>query len=381
MISDCIMKQLTLEDDVCAFMLAIVLERHVVSEANMLEYMTSAELCREANVANSDKSKELIVDASAVHQSFRIFRKSLLAIGIDMLIISPSDKAGKAMDAFRNLGAYSNGWKIKFNSETSFPIAEDLYSRILVTRNLILKLSLFHPSDYSDLRVINYEILLNERGTSFLSPNYVPRKKVSSLGKRYLDSIITEVISDVSTRFSTDETDSSALMKSIATVAEKKYRKLDVATNLFAARSDGSDKESSESDCASYDGNDSDNTVSENEFKGFCDDIPIKKIKYSTVERVAVVSLFEKVKGTYQQKCRPRSNYAISKQVKHMLRNISGYAELNSRNIQNWYRNKKKVLGKKGVKVISLFEEEVLGNLMLCTLEETDKVSNTFMIH
>ena len=41
----------------------------------------------------------------------------------------------------------------------------------------------------------------------------------------------------------------------------------------------------------------------------------------------------------------------------------------------------KKVLGKKGVKVISLFEEEVLGTLMLCTLEETEKVSNTFMIH
>ena len=145
-------------------MLAIVLERHVVSEANMLEYMTSADLCREANVANSDKSMELIVDASAVHQSFRIFRKSLLAIGIDMLIISPSDKAGKAMDAFRNLGAYSNGWKIMFNSETSLPIAEDLYSRILVTRNLILKLSLLNPSDYNDLRVINYEILLNEIG-------------------------------------------------------------------------------------------------------------------------------------------------------------------------------------------------------------------------
>lgn len=251
------MKQLTLEDDICAFMLAIVLERHVVSKANMLEYMTSEELRREANVANSDKSKELIVDASAVHQSFRIFRKSLLAIGIDMLIISPSDKAGKAMDAFRNLGAYSNGWKIKFNSETTFPIAEDLYSRILVKRNLILKLGLFNPSDYNDLRVINYEILLNERGTSFLSPSYVPRKKVSSLGKRYLDSIITEVISDVSTRFSTDETDSSALMKSIATVAKKKYRKLDVA------RSD--DIESSDSECASCDVGDSDDTVSENE--------------------------------------------------------------------------------------------------------------------
>ena len=372
------MKKLTLEDEICAFMLAIVHERHVVSVANKLEYRTSAELCVEANVANSEKSKELIVDASAVHQSFKIFRKSLLAIGIDMLIISPKNKAGKAMDSFRNFRAFSNGWKIKFNSETVFPIAEDLHSRILEKRNLLIKRSLFDPSEYNDIRVINYEILLNERGSSFLSPNYIPRKKVSSLGKRYLDSLITEVISEVSTQYSTDETDSIALMKSIADVAEKKYRKLDIATNLFAARSDDSDKEFSDSGCASCDKGDSDGTLSDSEFDAFCNAIPIKKIKYTTVERAAVVSLFEKVKDTYQQKCKPKSNYAISKKVKYILRNSSGYAKIYTRNIHNWYRNKKKVLGKKGVKVISLFEEEVLGNLMICTLENADNVSNIF---
>ena len=302
------MKKLTLEDDICAFMLAIVLERHVVSDANMLEYITSAELCLEANVANSGKLKELIVDASTVHQSFRIFRKSPLAIGIDMLIISPRDKAGKAMDAFRNLGAYSNVWKIKFNSKTSYPIADDLYNRILAKRNLIIKLSL--SSEYNDIRVIDYEILLSQCGSLFFSPNYISRKKVSSLGKRYLEFLITDVISEVSTRYSTDETDSLASMKSIAVVAENQ---LDVITNLFAATSDDSDEEFSDSEYASCDAGDSDGTLSDSELNGFCDDIPIKKMKYSTVERAAVVSLFEKVKDAYQKKCRPRSNYAIAK--------------------------------------------------------------------
>lgn len=115
-----------------------------------------------------------------------------------------------------------------------------------------------------------------------------------------MDSLITEVISEVSTQYSTDETDSIALMKSIADVAEKKYRKLDIATNLFAARSDDSDKEFSDSGCASCDEGDSDGTLSDNEFDAFCNAIPIKKIKYTTVERAAVVSLFEKVKDTYQ---------------------------------------------------------------------------------
>lgn len=60
MISDCTMKKLTLEDDICGFMLAIVLERHVVLDESMLEYITSAEFCLEANVANSGKLKELM---------------------------------------------------------------------------------------------------------------------------------------------------------------------------------------------------------------------------------------------------------------------------------------------------------------------------------
>lgn len=136
-------------------------------------------------------------------------------------------------------------------------------------------------------------------------------------------------------------------MKSIADVAEKKYRKLDIANNLFAARSDDSDKESSDSGCASCDEGDSDGTLSDNEFDALCDAIPIKKIKYTTVERVAVVSLFEKVKDTYQQKCKPKSNYAISNRVKYILRNSSGYAEMNTRNIHNCYRNKKKCWEKK----------------------------------
>ena len=73
------MKILSLDEEICAFMLAIVLEGHAVTTANELEYLTAGELSLEANDMNSDKRLELIVDASAVHQSFRIFRKSLLA--------------------------------------------------------------------------------------------------------------------------------------------------------------------------------------------------------------------------------------------------------------------------------------------------------------
>ena len=62
-----------------------------------------------------------------------------------------------------------------------------------------------------------------------------------------------------------------------------------------------------------------------------------------------------------------------------MLNKIKGYAEIKTRNIQNWYTNKTKVLKKKGVKVISSFEEEVLGNLMICVFEKADNVSNAMI--
>ena len=162
-------------------MLAIVIERHAVTTANELEYLTAGELSIEANNMNSDKRLELIVDASAVHQSFRIFRKSLLALNVDMLVVSPKDKAGKAMDSFNSLGTFSNGWKIKFNLPVTDPISEDFSSRIVSKRDLIIKLSLYGPSDYKDLRILNYEVLLKTRETTFLSPTFVSRLEISSL--------------------------------------------------------------------------------------------------------------------------------------------------------------------------------------------------------
>ena len=73
----------------------------------------------------------------------------------------------------------------------------------------------------------------------------------------------------------------------------------------------------------------------------------MRKFKYSTAEKIAVVTLFEEVKGIYTRKNKRKSNYAISKRVKYMLNKIKGYAEINTKNIQNWYKNKTKVLKKK----------------------------------
>ena len=305
------MKILSLDEEICAFMLAIVLERHAVTTANELEYLTAGELSLEANNMNSDKRLDLIVDESAVHQSFRIFRKSLLALNVDMLIVSPKDKTGKAMDSFNSLGTYSNGWKIKFNLPTADPISEDFSSCIVLKRDLIIKLSLYGPSDYKDLRILNYEVLLKTRETSFLSPTFVPRKKISSLGKRYLDSLTTKIINEVSTNYSTDDVDSLALMNSIVSVAGKKSRKLDVISNLFGGESGDSDEE-----CNEINSTNSEESISDDEFSALCDVIPVKKIKYSTAEKIAVVTLFDEVKGIYTKKNKRRSNYAISKRLK-----------------------------------------------------------------
>ena len=289
------MKTLTLEEEICAFMLAIVLERHAITTGNELEYYTAGELCSEANKLNSDKSLELTVDSSAVHQSFRIFRKSLLALNIDMLIISPREKTGKAMDSFHSLETFSNGWKIKFNLPITDPISEDFGSRINPKRDLIIKLSLNGPSNYNDLRILNYELLLKERETSFLSPTFVPRKKVSTLGKRYLDSLTSKIISEVSTNYSTDDVYSLALMNSIVDVAGRKSRKLDVISNLFGAGSNDIDGECNDNESTAS--SNSDESISDSEFSALCDVIPVKKIKYSTVEKTAIITLFDEVKG------------------------------------------------------------------------------------
>jgi hypothetical protein len=112
------MKDLTLEIEVCAYMLAIVLERHVVTSDNEICYYRAAELASEADSYNVDISSEYCALEAAVHQGMRLMKKGLEFNGFILDIVYPTVKGIQAMSEFGALRAFNNGWIVKFTNTT-----------------------------------------------------------------------------------------------------------------------------------------------------------------------------------------------------------------------------------------------------------------------
>lgn len=103
------MKELSLHIELCAYMLATVLERHVISAENEICYFTAEELASEANSYNTEMSSEFCVLEAAVHQGMRIFKKGLESNGFILDILYPTSKGMQAMAEFGALRSFNNG--------------------------------------------------------------------------------------------------------------------------------------------------------------------------------------------------------------------------------------------------------------------------------
>jgi hypothetical protein len=151
------MKDLTLDIELCAYMLAIVLERHVVTSDNEICYYTAAELASEANSYNVDMSSEYCVLKAAVHQGMRLMKKGLESNGFILDIVYPTVKRIQAMSEFGAFRAFNNGWKVKFTNTTEKDNTS-LRERVVKRRDSLLGFSLYKTSEYSDIRVIIHEM-------------------------------------------------------------------------------------------------------------------------------------------------------------------------------------------------------------------------------
>lgn len=199
------MKELILDIEVCAYMLAITLERHVVSVDNEICYFTAEELASEANIYNVEMSSEYCVLEVAVHQGIRLFRKGLEANGFKMELLYPTVKGTQEMLEFGALRSFNNGWKVKF-TYVDEKDQTTLRKRITKRRDSLLSSSLYRASDYYDIRVIIHEMTMVIPDESFQSPQHTikHRKKFSELGKRQMNSIVDEIINKVNSEYSSD---------------------------------------------------------------------------------------------------------------------------------------------------------------------------------
>lgn len=369
------MKELTLDIELCAYMLAIVIERHEISAENEICYFTAEELALEANSHNVEMSSEFCVLEAAVHQGMRLFKKGLEASGLIMDVLYPTLKGSQAMSEFGALRSFNNGWKVKFTNTTEKDEAT-LRQRILKTRDSILGLSLYNASQYTDMRVIIHEMHMAIPDESFQSPPHAVkhRKKFSELGKRQMNDIVDDVINKVNSEYSSDGLDSNVLMKTIIKVAGKKQKTYSGIVNNL--RYDNTDD--IEEDDIRENVNEIISLIDLNEnilILDALEKIKEKKINYSEEEKRTVIDLFEKTKLYYENIGSTQSYFYIATKVKELLLNYSGYCSLVPQNIRNWYIHKDNRNKKKGKKIVEAFEAEVLGNVMICIMEKQNEVN------
>ena len=367
------MKENTLEVELCAFMLSIVMVKHISTVENLKEYFTADQLASESNGMVSDDSSSSTVISAAVHQGLRLFKRGLLILGYSFDNVAAADNRGKVMKAFHDLREFNIGWKIKFTSTSKeFGSEDDAFSAVLSMRNSLLRLNTYHQSKYNDLRIIHYELNCRLSKEALLTPTVgvIRRKNVSDLGKRYFESIISNALDVVDAEYSSNSADSVTVLKAITDVVTKKMKKMNgVVSELFSEEETDTSDEEDESEIV-----ENENKSIDKEIAAEMSSFPVKSIKYTSVEKGNVIALFEKIKGISKNKGENVKNHTIACRVKELLSSRSGYSEIKTMSIKYWYLNSEKERRKRGRKVVQSFEAEVLGNLMICILEKKDTV-------
>ena len=193
-----------------AFIHSIVLMKHNMTAQNQKEYLTAEQLCLEINGKQSGESTSMTVVCAAVHQGLPLLRRALLIMGYAMNVLAATDHRDQAMDAFYELRSLNTGWKIKFHSMTSEHVNHDETMRAIISmKNELSKLRYFKPSNYTDLRIIHYELNSRVSKSELSTPSVevVRRKNVSDLGKRYFESMVSNAMDAVDAEYSSNSVD------------------------------------------------------------------------------------------------------------------------------------------------------------------------------
>ena len=293
-------------------------------------------------------------------------------MGYSVDVVAAANNRDQAMKAFHDLRSFNCGWKLKFISISQKSCSEcDTLNAIISMRNTLLRLNTYHESKYSDLRIIHYELNCRlSKDELLVTPavGVIRRKNVSDLGKRYLESIISNALDGVDAEYSRNSADSAAVLKTITDVVSKKMKKMNnVVSDLFQEEETDLSDEEDESEVFA------DSSI-EKEIADEMISFPVKSIKYTSIERENVIALFKKIKCAHESKGEKLFDHTIACRVKEVLSSRSGYSEIKTMSIKYWYQNSEKERKKRGRKVVKSFEAEVLGNFMICILEENDTV-------
>lgn len=364
-------KEYQLSVDYCAFMVAILLARHVSDISNTAVQWSALELSEKLNILPFAHTANFHVDSNALQHGLSLFQKILNKRGT---LLIPVGRELEPVDDFFDLKAAGKTLMIKFlgyNYPPSEETPPELSGRILRIRNDLLRKSNYpeslhsSPSSvFSDLFLpmiigIRAPVLIEEEVATEIKIPKIARKSPSKLQKRrlkYNSLIVLKSVED-----SVGEKYTEFYLKSALSESSNKKRKFAENTEI----SDSEDLELGYEDMVAQEDVKDDDRVLEAITK-----LPRKYIIYGDEDRNNVIELFEAVRRVYVERDHIKANRLAAATTATILCDIKHYSNIQARTILRWYGNKGKECQKPGPKIDHIFESEVWSNLMLCIFEK-----------
>ena len=198
-------KVLHLELEYAAFMVSIVLVRHIVTPENCSFQWSARAQAVQLNKESVGKSPNFFIEATALHHSLFAFSKALEIFKISL--IQMYSKKLSLLDEFFDLPLKLWGYEMVFNAPIEgMPSSKSdtegvALERIVSVRNQILLICKYGPSKYICASVIFAELVMaTHNGFPLPTPQSHPTSSryPSSLGKRQLIKIRKQIDDDIS---------------------------------------------------------------------------------------------------------------------------------------------------------------------------------------
>jgi hypothetical protein len=377
------MKELTLEIEYCAFMVAIMMVRIVVNPVVNSVFRWAVDVAGDLNDLNLTQDYKIQFDVNpvALSHGIKLFVKAIGQLGHDT-----DKKSGKSpeklIEAFFDLEACTNAYLIKFNnlkmSSDVEPTKLELKSRIVIMRDDILQRNNYVKSAREDLMELKCEMyflgkdmnkVVKALGGEIVTPaikSKKSRKEFDALDPRSMQRIGKGILDEVA--FDYGETHSVAIFDIVSAMAQKRAKKVRSIEDI---------SEDVGSDDDSFEVVDGEVRIAlgalenDEKIKEALENLNRKVLIYSLTDKMEILRVYDLVFDILTLKnCTGNIKWVAGRETVNILSNYPGYKELKVRSIVNWKESSKTPNKKTGRKINQDFDDSVWSKLMICKLEK-----------
>lgn len=357
------------EIDYCSFMLAIVLARHKIDEANLDQQCSAEDLSIEMNNLPWGNTANFGVNSIALKHGINLFSAGLRR-SVSRITMFHKEKS---LAPFFSLEGHIRSTEVKFSTYYC-PPTRDVADLLLAIREI--RDDLLNRSNYpASVHCSAAAVLGTLHFKPFKSPTDAEtvrkRKSPDKLGQRMIDINRNKLINEIDKTFG--EKHSIFYLESALKKAKKRGK-----------RSGDNNNEVDENIVIKCEFDHIDHLAlsevsNDIRVKNVLMDLPVKNVIFDADDQKNVMLIYDVIKKVVEERDYTNVIYVAADITEELLKKNKYYSTISARTILRW-SSVKSVNKKPGRKVNIDFEADVWGNLMLCMFEKNEDDAVSFEI-